>query len=141
MNAGDFLAQEAKYHPNCLATVYNRERAFFKQQRENEEDEQERHAYSQAFVELVTYIIESQRSHQNESFFKLTDLNDLMTKRLTQLGSSTSKLHATRFKEELLDRLPELQAHNKCRDVFLIFKDDVGPALLKVSEITGALHV
>ena len=58
-------------------------------------------------VELVTYIIESQRSHQGESFFKLADLNDLMTKRLTQLGSSTSKLHATRFKEELLDRLPE----------------------------------
>ena len=63
-----------------------------------------------------------------------------MTKRLTQLGSSTSILHATRFKEELLDGLPELQAHNKGLDGFLTFKD-VGPALLKASEITGALHV
>ena len=60
--------------------------AFFRQQRANEQDEQERHAYSRAFAELVTYIIESQRSHQGESFFKLADLNDLMTKRLTQLG-------------------------------------------------------
>ena len=65
-----------------------------------------------------------------------------MTKRLTQLGSSTSKLHATRFKEELLDRLPGLQAHKKGRGVFfLIFKDDVEPVLLKFSAITGALHV
>ena len=64
-----------------------------------------------------------------------------MTKRLTQLGSSTSKLHATRFQEELLDRLPELQAHKKGGVVFLIFKADVGLALLKASEITGALHV
>ena len=135
------VAQEAKYHLNCLTTVYNRERAFFRQQRENDQNEQERHAYSRAFAELVTYIIESQRSHQGESFFTLADLNDLMTKRLTQLGSSTSKLHATRFKEELLDCLPELQAHKKGGDVFLIFKADTGPALLKASEITGALHV
>ena len=60
-----------------------------------------------------------------------------MTKRLTQLGSSTSKLHATRFKEQLLDCLPGL----KPGCFFLIFKDDVGPALFKASEITGALYV
>ena len=118
LSAGDLDAQGAKYHLNCLTTVCNRERAFFRQQRENEQDVQERHAYSRAFAELVTYIIESQRSHQGETFFKLADLNGLMTKRLTQLGSSTSKLHPTRFKEELLDRLPELQAHKKAGMVF-----------------------
>ena len=64
-----------------------------------------------------------------------------MTKRLNQLGSTTPKLHATRFKEELLGRLLGLQAHKKGRDVLLIFRGDVGPALLKASEITGALHV
>ena len=126
---------------NILTTVYNRERAFFRQQTENDQNEQERHAYSQAFAELVTYIIDSQRSHQGESFFKLADLNELMTKRLTQLGSSTSQLHATRLKEKLLDCLLELQAHKKGKDVFLMFKAGVGPALLKASEITGALHV
>ena len=129
MSAGDLVAQEAEYHLNCLTTVYDRERAFFRQQREKEQDELERHAYSRAFAELVTYIIESQRSHQGESFFRLSDLNDLMTKRLTQLGTSTSKLHAIRYKEELLGVF------------FLIFNADVGPALLKASEITGALHV
>ena len=96
--ADDLVAQKEKYHLNCLTTVYNTERAFFRQQREKEQDEQERHAYSGAFAERVTYVIESQRSHQGESFFKLSDLNDLMTRRLTQLSSSISKLHATRFK-------------------------------------------
>ena len=43
------------------------------------------------------------------AFFKLADLNDLMTRRLTQLGSSISKLNATLFKEELLGRLPGIQ--------------------------------
>ena len=105
MSAGDLFAQEAKYHLNYLTTVYNRERTFFRQQRENK---QGRHAYSRAFAERVTYVIESQRIHQGESF-KLADLNDLMTKRLIQLGSSTSKVHATRFKEQLLDCLPGLK--------------------------------
>ena len=140
MSAGDFVAQEAKYHLNYLTTVNNRERAFFRQQREKEQDEQERHAYNRAIAELVTYIIESQKSHQGESFFKLADLNGLMTKRLTQLGSSTSKLHATWFKEELLDSLPGLHTHKKGQTVFF-FEDNVILALLKASEITGALHV
>ena len=64
-----------------------------------------------------------------------------MTNRLNQLGSTASKLHVTRFKEELLDRLPGLHAHKKGRDVLLFFKGDVGPALLKASGITGALQV
>ena len=102
LSAGDLVAQEAKYHLNCLTTVYNRERAFFRQQRENDQNEQERHAYSRAFAELVTYIIESQRSHQSESFFKLADLNDLMTRRLTQLGSATSKLRLHDSKKSFL---------------------------------------
>ena len=29
LSAGDLVAQEAKYHLNCLNAVYNRERAFF----------------------------------------------------------------------------------------------------------------
>ena len=118
LSAGDLVAQEAKSHLNCLTTVYNRERAFFRQQREKEQDEQDRHAYSRAIAELVTYIVESQKSHQGESFFKLADLNDLMTKGLTQLGSSTSKLHATWFKEELLDSLLGLHTHKKVRMFF-----------------------
>ena len=32
LSAGDLVAQEGKYHLNCLTTVYKRERAFFRQQ-------------------------------------------------------------------------------------------------------------
>ena len=62
LSAGDLVAQEAKYHLNCLTTFYNRERAFFRQRRENDQNEQERHAYSRAFAELVTYRISEKPS-------------------------------------------------------------------------------
>ena len=61
--SGDLDAQEAKYHLNCHTTVYDREPVFFRQQRENEQDEQGQQAFNHAFVELNTYIVESQRSH------------------------------------------------------------------------------
>ena len=48
------------------------------------------------------YTIESQRRHQGENLFKLADLNDLMTMRQTQLGSTPSKLHASGLKKSFL---------------------------------------
>ena len=53
--AGD-QGHQAKNHLNCPTAVYNRECAFFGQQKEKEQDEQEQHAYSRAFAVLVTYI-------------------------------------------------------------------------------------
>ena len=44
------------------------------------------------------------------------------------------KVHSARLKERLLKHLPDLRAHNKGRDVFLVFQNDIGAALVKVVE-------
>ena len=59
-----------------------------------------------------------------------------MTKRMEQLGLKEPQLHSTRLKEELIECLPELQAHKTGRHVLLALKDDVGPALAKAFELT-----
>lgn len=136
LSAGDLVAQEVKYHLICLTSVYNRERSFLRQQDQGEQKQHDRQAYERAFAELVTYIVETQRRSEEGNVFKLTDLTDLMTRRMEQLGLKEPQIHKTRLKEQLLDRLPELQAHKTGRQVILAFKDDVGPALSKAFKLT-----
>ena len=136
LSAGDLIAQEVKYHLICLTSVYNRERTFLRQQRQKEHGQHDRQAYDRAFTELVTFVIETQRSSEGGNVFRLSDLTDLMTKRMEQLGLKEPILHSTRLKGQLLEHLPDLQAHKKGKHVLLAFKDDVGPALSKAFGIT-----
>ena len=136
LSAGDLVAREVEYHLICLTSVYNRERAQLRQQRQDQQDQHDRQAYDRAFAELVTYIIQTQRSSEGGNVLRLSDLTDLMTKRMEQLGLKEPQLHSTRLKEQLMERLPELQAHKQGRNVLLAFKDDVGPALAKAFELT-----
>ena len=136
LSAGDLVAQEVKYHLICLTSVYNRERSFLRQQKQEEQHQHDRQAYDRAFAELVTYIIETQRSNEGGNVFKLSDLTDLMTKRMKQLGYEEPQLHVTRVKDQLLERIPELKAHQQGRNVLLAFKDDVGPTLSRAFELT-----
>ena len=43
-------------------------------------------------------------------------------------------MHSTRLKERLLKHIPDLRAHNKGRDVFLVFEVDIRAALARVVE-------
>ena len=85
---------------------------------------------------LHIYIHETQRSNEGGNVFKLSDLTDLMTKRMKQLCYEEPQLHVTRVKDQLLERIPELQAHQQGRNVLLAFKDDVGPTLSRAFELT-----
>lgn len=79
LSAGDAIAQELKYHPRCLAALYNRERARFTAQ-QKEEGHQESSTYAIAFSELVTYITESKASSGDSSHppvFKLSCIMDI----------------------------------------------------------------
>ena len=136
LSAGDLVAQEVKYHLICLTSVYIRERAFLRQQRQQEQGQHDRQAYDRAFDELVTFIIEIQGSSDGGHVSKLSDLADLMTKRMEQLGLKEPKLHSTRLKEQPIECLTELQAHKTGRHVLFAFKDDVGPALANAFELT-----
>ena len=55
---------------------------------------------------------------------------------MEQLGYENPQLHVTRLKDQLLERIPELQAHQQGRNVLLAIKDDVGPALSRGFEQT-----
>ena len=67
--------------------------------------------------------------------FKLADLVKLYESRLKQFNIGTDeKVHSTRLKERLLKHIPDLRAHNKGRDVFLVFEEDIEAALARVVE-------
>ena len=43
--------------------------------------------------------------------------------------SSDTRVYSTRLKHKLLDQFPDMQAHNKGRNVLMLFEEDVGAAL------------
>ena len=87
---------------------------------------------SVAFAELVLYMEEcQQKTHPTGSIFKLSELVNLYTQRLEQLGADLStRIHPTRLKERLLTQMPNLEANKSNYEVVLTFKEDVGTALL-----------
>ena len=133
LSAGDMVALEAKYHTNCLLKLYNRARAC----KNNADNETNKDATISGivFAELVMFLEEARFEENIAPVFKLADLVKLYESRLKQLQIETDeKVHSTRLKERLLKHLPDLRAHNECRDIFLVFQNDIGAALAKVAE-------
>ncbi|CAC5365422.1 unnamed protein product [Mytilus coruscus] len=85
-----------------------------------------------ALAELVKYIFETQRN--SEELFRLADL-------ATQLGFSSAQVHSTRLKDKLLQKMPELEAHTKGRDVLLMFEKDIGPAVAFACDYNDTMHM
>ena len=133
LSAGDMVAIEAKYHNRCLVSLYNRVRAV---QKSDKQCKSKADVFSAVVLaELVTYIEESAREEEIAPIFKLADLNKLYTSRMEELGvEMDQRVHTTRLKERILAHFPDLQEHKKGRDVFLVFKDDIGSALAKACE-------
>eukprot|EP00058_Branchiostoma_floridae_P021206 XP_002606696.1 hypothetical protein BRAFLDRAFT_72537 [Branchiostoma floridae] len=138
LSGGDVVAQELKYHPACLTSLYNRERAYLRNV-EQREQSQKQDVYPLAFSELVTYIVETKLSFEGPTIFKLADMVNLYKQRLQQLGMETPDVNCTRLKDKLLAELPELEAHKKGRDVLLAFRKDVGFSLSQASNYTDAM--
>ena len=85
---------------------------------------------------LNLFCLEEARYEENITpVFKLADIVKLYESPLKRLQIETDKkVHSTRLKEGLLKHLPDLRAHNKGRDVFLVFQNDIGAALAKSVE-------
>jgi len=125
--AGDMIAIEAKYHKNCLSTLYNKARQATFHDSTGDEDNR---LHGIAFAELVAFMEEVSSDEDNAPVFKLADLAQLYKVKLEQLGVvMESCVHTTRLKNRLLSELPDLQAHAQGKDILLSFKKDVGPAL------------
>ncbi len=143
LSAGDAVAQELKYHPACLAALYNRERAYKRIKDMKHESLCTKDAYPIAFSELVTYINEAKATCvDNEPLvFKLADLVTLCQSRVVQLGVGLPDVHATRLKEKLLFHIPKMRAYSKGRDVLLAYDTDVGYILAQTSKYSEAIHL
>ena len=124
----DLVAQEAKYHANCLVKLYN---ASSRKTEEGETQNSDRVSHGLALVELLGYIEDVKLNSKDIApIFKLTDLVQLYTNRLVELGVKiTGRIHSTDLKNRILANMPGLQAYKQGRDVLLSFNDDVGFAL------------
>ena len=135
LSIGDAIAQELKYHLECLTDLYNRERSHLRATKRHEQEcAPEEDAHPQAFLELVTYLVETSRSSEGPTVFRLADIVNLYTKRLEQLGVEAPAVNSTRLKEKLLSEVPELEAHKQGKDVFLAFQKDVSFVLSDASD-------
>ena len=126
----DLVAQEAKYHANCLVKLYNASN------RKTEEGKKENFigvSHGIALAELIAYVEDKKFSltvNDIAPAFKLADLLKLDTKRLVELGvKTTGRIHSTYLKNRILANMQGLQAYKEGRDVLLSFNDDVGNAL------------
>ncbi|CAH1789289.1 unnamed protein product, partial [Owenia fusiformis] len=122
---GDMIATEGQYHASCKLNLFNKVKAYERAK----DDHNKSHTVQLgiAFAELISYI-EDSRSDDQIKYFKLNDLFILYTERAEQLGvdfTFVGKPNKTRFKEKILDTIPDIQAHRDGRDVHLIFNDAV----------------
>lgn len=131
LSAGDLVAQDAKYHPRCLTTLYNKSRSLQSTQKQNTDNVY----HGIALAELVTYIDEKRMDESVAPVFKLSDLVKLYSARLETLGvNQHHRQHSTRLKNRILAHFPDLTEHKEGRDVLLVFDKDIGLALRKACD-------
>jgi hypothetical protein len=131
LSAGDLIAQDAQYHVQCLASIYNRAR----EPKTYEESDVDTMNHGIAFAELVSYIEDTRMDEVVAPVFKLKDLVNLYSTRLKQLGTDVvGRIHSSQLKERILAYFPDMDAHKQGRDVVLISDEDVGSAFRKACE-------
>ena len=131
LSAGDLIVQDAQYHVQCLVSLYNRAR----ETKLSDDFDVDSVNHGIAFAELVSYIEDSRMDNLVASVFKLTDLVNLYSTRLKQLGTDvTERIHSTKLKDRLLGYFQDIEAHKQGRDEVLISNKDVGSALSKACE-------
>ena len=134
LSEGDLVATEACYHKTCLASLYNRVRIFNDEKSSSEKRDEI--LEGMALAEVVAYI--KQCTERNDSVipvFQLKKLNDLHERRLAFYGCSVALQHATRFKEKLLEMIPELSEHKKGRKVILTLTEGSGEAIFDACDL------
>ena len=125
----EYKALLAKYHTQCLVSLYNKARDA----KSSEETNTDRANHGIALAELVCYIDETRADSEVAPLFKMTDLTNLDSNRFQQLGTNiTGRVHSTRLKNRILGYFPDLEAHKQGRELVLVFNKDIGQALKKV---------
>ena len=110
LSAGDLIAQDAQYHVQCLVSLYNRAR----ETKLSDDFDVDSVNHGIAFAELVSYIEDSRMDNLVAPVFKLTDLVNLYSTRLKQVGTDvTGRIHSTKLKDRLLSGHRSSQARTR----------------------------
>lgn len=129
LSAGDMIALDAKYHLQCLVSLYNRASALSTTRKT---DESGKVSKGIALAELLAYIDEMRTNADVAPIFKLSDLVKLYSSRLEHLGVEQHvRPHSTELKNRILAHIPELKAYKEGREVLLAFDSDMGYAIHK----------
>ena len=135
LSRGDVVAIEMKYHPQCLVTLYNRDRALSNAEKESSVSD---NVQNTAFAELLSYMEEVLTDEETTPVFQLSELTKLYTSRLLCLGENLqSRVHSTRFKNRILGYFPELEAHNEGRDILLVPSGIAGKSIRNTCQLNG----
>ena len=110
LSCGDLVAQDARYHANCLAMLYN---SHSRSTAEKQGNNFNGVLYGTALAELVGFIEETRQNNKDViTVFRLADLVRLYSNRLEDLGlEQTNRIHSTDLKNRLLANVPGLRAH------------------------------
>ena len=129
LSAGDLVALEAKYHPQCLVTYYHKANEV---QKDEEKTNHEKMCHGIAFAELVSYLDDLRNEKDSAHVIKLAELTKMYVVRLEQLGiEQPSRVRSTTLKTRILAQFPDISEHKEGRDILLAFNKDIGLALKK----------
>jgi hypothetical protein len=110
------------YHPRCLTFLKN-------QEREGLGESQEKVNLSKNKEIVLCEMAEKleKRSSESLAVFHLASLVDEYARRLAEMGSplASKRMHATRLKEELIEKLPGLEVRTIGKNVYLVFKESL----------------
>ena len=135
LSVADIIALEAKYHPQCLVSLYYKAAALkMKALKMKDKHDKSDVNHGIALAELSAYI-EDARMEDIAPIFELSDLVKLYSSRLEYLGMEQhTHPHSTVLKNRILAKIPELKASKEGRDILLTFDDDLGPALRRACD-------
>jgi hypothetical protein len=134
LSGSDAIAQELAYHKSCYTSFYTRHRALARQTASaTDEESQQTYAESLSMAKLAAYIeVTAIFNKDTAPAFKLSELKKIYIEQLEEQGAEYCKpVHSTRFKEQLLERVPELQSHTRQAGNVFTFKADSGDAILR----------
>lgn len=130
LSAGsDLIAIEAKYHVNCLVSLYNRTRPFRKECSKSS-DEIPVDLEELAFAELIAYIEDI--LEVETAVLTLSELVQFYQCKLKELEADCGKVNSTRLKERVLTEFPDLTAHAEGRETHLVSRHVIGGILTEV---------
>ena len=128
----DLIAVGAKYHSQCLVSLYNMNRQKAKL---SENDTEENNASNMAFAELISHIQTVLQNEDVTPVFKLSELRNIYDAKVKQVELEASPVHSTRLKNKILSYFPMLEAHCEGCDVLLVPTATVGTSLRKTCQL------